>query len=104
MSVDALVALITRVSLQNLLRSVPTFKDSFEELIFACKSLILIDDSFADHGQINLGVHKYDSDLNIVLSPHNKTIGTFLSDTLLASAYAYTTFFDVVTKNKTIYK
>ena len=50
MYMDAPTANVTRIPLQDLLRSVSTFKDGFEELILVCKSLILINASPADLG------------------------------------------------------
>lgn len=105
MCVDASAANVTLVPLQDLLRSVPTFKSGFEALTLARKSLILINDSLADLDQISLEVHKYESDSEVALPPHNKTIlASSPLGTSPSSALAYAAFVDVVTKNKVMYK
>ncbi len=104
MCVDAPAADVARVSLQDLLRSVPTFKSSFEELTLVYKSLILIDDSPTDLGQISLEIHKYELDLEVALLPHNKTAASSPPGTPPPSARAFAAFVNVATKNKAIYK
>ncbi len=101
---DASTANITCISLSNLLYFVLTFKSDFEEFTFACKSVIFIDDSFIDLGQISLEVYEYKSDLDVALLFHNKTVASSLSGTSLPSAYAYAAFIDSASKNKVIYK
>ncbi len=92
------------VLLQDLLHSIPTFKSSFEELTFACKSLILIDNSLANLGQINLEIHEYELYLEVAIPPHNKTTANSLHDILLPSACTCAAFVNIATKNKIIYK
>ena len=101
---DAFVANFSCVSLQDLLRSVPIFKNSFKKLIFARKFLIFNNDSLADLGQISFEVHKYKLDLKVTLLPYNKTAASSPSSTPLSSTYACAAFVNVITKNKAMYK
>lgn len=102
--VDAPIINVARVPLRNLLRSVPTFKNSFEKFTFVRKSLILIDDSPADLDQISLEVHKYELDLEVVLPPYNKTAGNSLLGIPSLSARACDAFVNVAIKNEVMYK
>lgn len=105
MYVDAPAANVVHVPLQDLLRSVPTFKSGFEKLIFIrCKPLIVINNSPIDLGQISLKMHKYKSDSEVALLPHNKTVASFPSGILLPSVCACAAFVDIATKNKAMYK
>ncbi len=104
MCVDAPTADVARVPLQDLLHSIPTFKSGFEELTFARKSLILIDDSPADLGQISLEVHLYELDSEVALPPYNKTAASSPPGTPLPSARACAAFVDIATKNEAMYK
>lgn len=101
---DAPAADVARVPLRDLLHSVPTFKSGFEELTLARKFLILIDNSPAHLGKISLEVHKYESDSEVALPPHNKTTGSFPPGTPPPNACVFAPFVDVVTKNKAIYE
>ncbi len=101
---DVPAANVARIPLQDLLRSIPTFKSGFEELTLARKSLILIDDSPANLGRISLEVHKYKSDSEVALLPHNKTAGSSPPGTPSPSACAYAVFVDIMTKNEVMYK
>ena len=57
-----------------------------------------------DLSQINLEVHTYKMDKDLILLPYNKTAGSFPSYTPLLSAYAYEVFVDIATQNEAIYK
>lgn len=102
--VDAPTADITYIPLRELLRFVPTFKSGFEELTLACKSLILMNNSLADLGRIDLKVYKYELDSEVALPSHNKIAASSPPDIPLPSAHTYATFVHVATKNKAMYK
>lgn len=101
---NALTTNIACVSLQDLLRFVLTFKSGFKELTFVRKSLIFIDNSSTDLGQINLEVHKYKLDSEVTLPSHNKTAVSSSFDIPPPSTCAYAAFINIATKNKAIYK
>lgn len=101
---DVSTANIARVPLQDLLCFVLTFKSGFEKLTFACKSLILIDDSLVDRGQISLEIHKYESDSKVALPPHNKTVASSPLVISPPSGRTCVVFINVTTKNKAMYK
>lgn len=102
--VDAPVANVTCVSLQDLLRSIPTFQGGFQDITLDHKALILINGNSLDLSQINLEVHGYKSDKDFTLPPHDKTAGSSPPGTPLPGARVYEVFVDVATRNKVIYK
>lgn len=104
MCVDVPTTDVVRVSLRDLLRSVPTFQGSFQDITFDRKALIFINENSIDLSQINLEVYTYKSDKDIMLPPYNKTASSSPSDTSLPSACACKVFVDVATKNETMYK
>lgn len=88
----------------NLLHSVPTFKSGFKKLILTRNSLIFINDSLADPGQISLEIYEYKSDSEVTFPPYNKSEDSFLPSTPLPSACIHLVFIDITTKNKAMYK
>ncbi len=86
------------------MHSVPTFKSGFKKLTLTHKSLILINDTSTDLGQISLEIYKYRSDLEVVLPPYNKIAASFPPGILLPSGCVCATFVDIAIKNKAMYK
>lgn len=62
-----------RIPLYNVLRLVPTFKDSFNELMLKRKLILLVADINTDLSQISLEVYEYDSDSDIAFPPKPST-------------------------------
>ena len=92
------------VPLHDVLCAVSTFIGGFENLNLECKCIILIADIGMDLAQINLVIHKYDLDLNVVLLltfdfAVNSSLGTSLSNVCTCAVYL-----NVITKTKAICK
>lgn len=101
---DAPAANITRVSLQNLLRSVPTFQGGFQNITLDCKALIFINKNSLDLSRINLELYTYKTDKDFMLLLHDKIVGSSPPGTLPPSVCACEVFVNVATKTKAMYK
>lgn len=64
---DVFTANIAYISYWDLLHSVPIFEDSFQNIIFACKTLIFINENLLNLSQINLEIYIYKIDKDFML-------------------------------------
>lgn len=90
---------IFRVTLRDVLRSVPTFKGGFEDLTLERKSMLLVADIGTDLSRISLEVHEYNSDSDAVLPPAPESMSS-PDGTPPPGARACTAFVDVANKTE----
>lgn len=88
------------VPFRDVLRAVPTFKDSFEELTLERKCMLLIADIGTDLARISLEIYEYDLDSDVVLPPAPDSAVSLPPGTPLPSARTCAAYVDVATKTE----
>lgn len=98
------VANVFCIPLCDMLRAIPTFKSSFQDLTIKCKSMVLIANIGMDLSRINLDIHKYNLDSDAELSAAPNFVLSSSPGTPPLSTRAYAAFINVATKTESTSK